>query len=462
VQTPTSEALFRFQVVSEVRARVLRGEALAQAALAVSKLEHFSGEERSQRVSLRTIYRWLKAYDGVHLWSLEPEPRPKIVSSLVLSERLQNFLAAEKNEDIRTSLPEILRRARLKGIIGQEEKVDRSTVYRACVRLKIPVVRSYGATVRDSRRFAYPHRMDLVLSDGKHFRAGAKRAKRVAMFFLDDCTRFGLHCVVGPSESKALFLRGLYGSIQLQGIAKIYYLDHGAGFIAHDTTAVIQQLPALLIHGEKAYPQGHGKIERFHLTLIEAVLRNLDGRADIDSSCSALELRLNHWLHETYNHTPHESLEQKKSPFTCFTQDQKPLHLPESGEKLRESFKVHMRRKVSKDHIVPFKSVHYEVPRGLAGQWVNLYRQVLDGSIQLLHEGKLILLHPVDLASNAKTHRGKIKNLIQNEAPSRPPTPSAADLAFARDFQPIVDPDGGFPRPLSPDSEGVLSHESFP
>lgn len=48
----------------------------------------------------------------------------------------------------------------------------------------------------------------MVLSDGKHFRAGALRARRVAMFFLDDATRCGLHVVVGTEgESAELFLR---------------------------------------------------------------------------------------------------------------------------------------------------------------------------------------------------------------------------------------------------------------
>jgi hypothetical protein len=39
--------------------------------------------------------------------------------------------------------------------------------------------------------------MQMVLCDGKHFRAGAARLRRVALFFLDDATRMGLHVVVG-------------------------------------------------------------------------------------------------------------------------------------------------------------------------------------------------------------------------------------------------------------------------
>jgi hypothetical protein len=49
-------------------------------------------------------------------------------------------------------------------------------------------------------------------------------------------------------------------------------------------------------------------VEKFNQTVLAAVLRSLDGRADVDDDCKALEVRLAHWLRQTYNHTAHESL----------------------------------------------------------------------------------------------------------------------------------------------------------
>jgi hypothetical protein len=49
-----------------------------------------------------------------------------------------------------------------------------------------------------------------VLADGKHFRAAVRRKRRVAVFFRDDATRFGLGGVVGTDETAELFLRGLH------------------------------------------------------------------------------------------------------------------------------------------------------------------------------------------------------------------------------------------------------------
>jgi len=441
---PSSEALFRFQVVSEVLSRVLRGELRPQAVAAVAGLAFATGEDRPRKVSVRTIYRWLAAFGERELQQLEPTSRQRTQTSVVLSQALLDFVAAEKQRDIHASLPEILLRARLTGVIGEHERIDRSSLWRACVRMGVPVLRRKKAKVRDSHRFAYPHRMDLILCDGKYFRAGVKRTKRLAMFFLDDATRLGLHVVVGPSEGKALFLRGLYETIQHWGIAGIVYLDHGPGFIAEDTLAVIARLPSLLIHGEVKYPEGHGKIEKFNQTALNAVLRNYSGRPDIDPDCGALELRLRHWLRETYNHTPHEELGHNITPWQRFSTDQRPLRLPESLAALRERFVLELRRRVSNDHVVSVDGVDYETPRGLGGTKVTLWRQVLDDTLWVLApngSGHLVRLAPVDLVANAQARRAK--------APPEPetldvPPMSAADMAFARDFHPVVGADGGF------------------
>ena len=76
-------------------------------------------------------------------------------------------------------------RASATGRITSDERIDRTTVWRALKRLGVPTRRVRSPKVRDCRRFAYPHRLDMVLCDGKHFRAGVGRRKRVALLFLD-------------------------------------------------------------------------------------------------------------------------------------------------------------------------------------------------------------------------------------------------------------------------------------
>jgi transposase InsO family protein len=446
-QKPSPEALFRFQVVSDVLTRVLRGELRPDAIMAAVAQPHATAHGELRHVSSRTAYRWLAAYTEQGLDGLEPACRRRTQSSLVLPGALLRFIEGQKKDDIAVSIPELLRRARLLGVVDDKAPIDRSTVYRACVRIGVPVVRRRTAKLRDSRRFAYAHRMQMALCDGKHFRAGVGRLKRVALFYLDDASRLGLEVVVGTAEGTALFLRGVYHVMLDHGLMGAMYTDRGTGFASLDAIAVFGQLKIPLVHGEARYPEGRGKIERFNRTALADVLRGLEGSAEVDADCGALELRLRHWLREVYNHTPHEGLGMQ-TPWQRFSQDERPLNFSQSREALRERFVVQTQRRVSNDHVLSLGGVDYEVPRGLAGQRVRAWRQVLDGVVRVLHpdrSGRLVQIHPVDLAANALSMRADVTVPAE---PVRQVLPkSAATLVFLRDFRPIVTADGGFHDP---------------
>ena len=434
---PNPEALFRHSLVSQVLNRMYRGQARVDAIEAVAGQRHldFDGKERS--VSARTLYRWLAAYEQGGSEALAPQERSG--GPMVLSEALLDFFKAEKLADARTSVPELIRRARVTGRIKPDERVHRATVWRAFQHLGVPTGRINTPKVRDCRRFAYAHRLDMVLCDGKHFRAGPGRLKRVALFFIDDATRFGLEVVVGTAESAALFLRGLYLCILFYGRMIGLFVDNGPGFIALDTIEVARKLLVHLIHGSAGYPEGHGKVERFNRTAAEQLLRLLSGDPRIDPRVEALELRLRHYLRERYNHQPHESL-GGMTPWERFHQDSsRALRFFDSGEQLRRAFVLHEERRVSRDHIVSVDGVAYEMPLGYRGRKVMVQRHLLDGGVSLLHEGHLVALAPVDLHANARDRRARGR-----DAPPTPmPPPSAAQMAFERDLGPVVDDQGG-------------------
>ena len=206
----SEQALLRYAVVSLVRARLLAGEDRRGCVAHVASMEHATVGGVLCRVSMRSIYRWLARYEAGGMASLETSPRASTSASRVLDDALLSFLAKEREEDRVASIPELLRRAKERGLLARTSDVDRTTVYRALVRMRVPTGRTKQERGRDMRRFSYAHRMEMVLADGKHFRAGAARLRRVAIFFLDDATRRGLHVVVGSSESAELFLRGFY------------------------------------------------------------------------------------------------------------------------------------------------------------------------------------------------------------------------------------------------------------
>jgi len=439
------EALFRYQVVSQVEALRLAGETLSRSVEIVAERDHMDLAGRPRRVSVRTLYRWSAAFRARGSEGLRDATRKSRPASGAVPAKLLDFVSVEKEKDPQASLPELIERARRLGILPHAARIDRVTLYRALRRRGILLGRRKKSADRDMRRFAYPHRMQMVLCDGKHFRAGARRLKRVALFFLDDATRMGLHAVVGSSENSALFQRGLFETLCRFGFMDALYLDHGPGFISEDTLEVVRRLGILLIHGSAAYPEGHGKVEKFNQLALSRVLRNIDRRPEIDPDPGALALRLSHFLRTGYNVSPHESL-GKLTPLERFELDERSLRLPESREKLRDCFVVFLRRRVSADHIVSVGSTLFEVPRGRSGEWVTLHRKLLDGTLWLLHQGRLIELAPVDLAANARSRRARPKAPEETDSPL---PPSAADLAFQQDLFPAVDSDGGFSQPLS-------------
>lgn len=438
-KVPSVEALLRFRIVSEVLTEVMRAKPRGQAVRDVASRQHseFDGTERW--VSARTLYRWVGAYERGGLAALEPQKRQRVETSAVLPETLVSFLREEKQTDPLASVPELLRRARERGELAEHDDVDRTTAWRAVKRMGLQTRRRPTKHEGDMRRFAYFHRMQMVLCDGKHFRAGIHRLRRVALFFLDDATRYGLHVVVGTSESAELFLRGLFETVQSHGLMDALFLDRGPGFFSDDTFGVMGQLERVLIYGTKAYPEGHGKIERFNQTALAQVLRGLDGAVEVDPAPEALELRLRHFLGR-YSDQPHESLD-KQTPKSRWEADTRELCFPESEEKLRSHFVLTEERCVSNDHVISYESVQYETPRGLSGQKIRVYRHVFTRELSVLHDGQFKRLHPVDLARNARDRRGQRRD---EPSPTAAPVKTAAAIAYERDFAPVVNSDGGF------------------
>jgi putative transposase len=449
------EALWRYQWVAQIDARVLAGEALPQAIAGVQAHPRRDPRGRERRPSVRTLYRWVAAYREAGLAGLEPRERPRVEASRVLAPELLGLLRTAKAADPELSVPDLIALARQEGVLGAEEPVCRTTVWRACRRLGLPLSRAQALETADTRRFAYPHRMMMVLADGKHFRAGAQRLRRVALSLLDDATRFGLAAVVGPSETTELFLSGLHQLACRHGLPDALYLDHGPGFVSHDTEAVLARLGRRLVHGRARYPEGHGKIERYHRTLKHKLLRTLDGHPETDPDCGALTLRLLHWLREVYNHTPHESL-GGETPAERFHRDERPLQLPRDRPWLDAQFQTTEERTVSKDHVVSLDGTLHEVPRACRGR-IAITRHLLTGTLTVRADGREVEIHPLEPTKNAFDRRARPTPLEPREAsePAHPKTPAAtpAQRAFDDDFGPLVGPDGDYPETLTEPEE---------
>ncbi len=452
---PVPEALFRYLVVSAVVALELGGRRRTDAVCEVAGVAHPFGSSL-RRVCESTVWRWVRKHDqagGQPLEALARKTRPRISTSLVLAEPFLDFLAKERRADPDASIPELIRRGRAGGHLHASESVDRSTVWRAMQRLGLSTRRGrIGGHVDDMRRFEQRERLQVVLGDFKHFRVGTGHHKRVAMYLLDDATRYCLGTAVSTSEQTDPVLRLLASAVRQYGRIDALYWDHGAGFIADDVAAVCVRLGIFIIFGRVRYPEGHGKIERFNRSLKARLLRGLDGAPEVDPELRALELRLRHDLFNVYNHLPHESL-GGDTPAQRWAASRRDLRPIPSEKWLVEAFRLPVERHLFADHTIKFGGTVYEVPRG-AGQGlitkrtVTLQRRLLeDNALYLEHQGRSIQLQPVDPHFNATSGRSR-RDAPPASAPEIP-AKTASMMAFERDYRSMLAADGGFHEPES-------------
>ncbi len=258
------KALERFTAVSTVINHINGGMSLRQAIAKVTKGQLFTFDDRPLSSSTRTLYRWYKRYEQKKLAGLMRKERPCRQGSLALSPRFISFLIKEKHDDPNASIPDIIRRAEVDGIV-KNGTLSRVTVWRAARRLNLPIFADKMSSHDDVRRFEHRCRLRMVLCDGKHFRAGATRMKRLVFFFLDDATRKVLGAVVGLSEDKALFLRGLMRVIRDVGLIDGLYLDRGPAFIAKYSATICARIDIPLKREMTSFQSGLSwKVKRVH------------------------------------------------------------------------------------------------------------------------------------------------------------------------------------------------------
>jgi putative transposase len=442
-------SLARYSAVSQVLAKVAGG-ASVRAAIGETLQKGYvvlPGDRRI-RVSPRTLFRWVSIFNSKGFGALAPVNRKSASESVALQKPFLDFLKSQKIADKEATIPDIIRSAVLHGIVKDGE-VSRTTAWRAALRANLPLMGIQKKSASTKRRFEYKHRMQMVLCDGKQFRTGAKRRKRVVFSFIDDSTRKILGVVVCRAENKRTFLRGLYKVILRHGKMQCLYLDNGCGFISKDGYLICARLGIHIINGTERYPEGHGKIERYNRTQFGDLLRTFAGDTSVDSSFESLELRIQHYAFNEYNERFHESL--KKSPNEKWKADSLPLNIVADKNALAREFVVTKKHKVSSANTISSGGELLEMPFGYAGQQVDIMYDLLHKEARFLHEGKAILLKSPNLVANSKEKRSgrNMKRLSARERRKRfenstGPIMTAARLSFEKDYLAIVSRNGDF------------------
>jgi hypothetical protein len=133
---------------------------------------------------------------------------------------------------------------------------------------------------------------------------------------------------------------------------------------------------------------------------------------------------------------------ERETPWERWSRDPRQLqHVTE--DELSRAFVTYLERTVTNDRLVSIDGVSYEVPRmlGRAGEKVMVALRLLDATYHVVSGERLVRIHPVDLAANARSPRARL-GATEDEAKA-PHEKTAADLSFERDLGPVIDSDGG-------------------
>jgi putative transposase len=191
-------------------------------------------------------------------------------------------------------------------------------------------------------------------------------------------------------------------ALRRHGKPDALYLDNGSTYRGDILKTACARPGITLLHAKPYDPEARGKMERFWRTLREGCLNDLGATA----SHGDIHATLRAFLDKRYHPAPHAGL-VGKSPATMYAA--RPAGKGAVDETaLRAALTERLRRRVSGDGIVSLNGVAFELDQGyLAGQIVTVAQCfVAPGEPPWVeHEGKRLVLHPVDPQSNARRKR---------------------------------------------------------
>jgi transposase InsO family protein len=421
-------AIFRSEIVGALTRRELdHGE--LRAALVALATERYRPPKAhgTRKYAVSTLERWYYRYRDGGLEALRPARREDAGRARELSDEQRQLLCDIRREHPSASVPLIVRTLVGDGRLSKDQ-VSEATVRRLFAERgldRVPL--RDGASPRMRLRWQAERPGALWHGDVCHgaqvLIGGVKRPVRIHGL-LDDASRFVIALEAHHTEREVDMLGLLVRAIRRHGPPDALYLDNGSTYRGDHLSTACARMGVSLLHARPYDAPARGKMERFWRTLREGCLDFL-GQL---SSLHDINVRLWAFLDEHYHKAAHSSL-LGRSPATVYQSAERRVD-DFDEQKLRGALTVRVRRRVRRDSTLPLDGADWELDQGfLAGRLVTVARCLVDLQEPpwIEHEGKLLLLHPVDPTSNARRKR----------PPRRPRSPSAA-VTTPVDFDPTT------------------------
>ena len=367
-----SKALFRLSVLGPVvsRERLARGE-LQQLIRALAQREYAIPGTQRRHIGEKTIQAWYYAWRREGIAGLAPKARVDRGQSRI-SAPIQQAVLAAKRDNPRRSVRQIVRLLEAAGAVPSQS-LSRSAVHRLLQHSSLSRLAGSASLPEEKRSFAAEFAGSVWYGDVMHGpRVSIKGAlrKTYLVSLIDDASRLVAHSAFCLGET-ALDVEGVLKQALLRrGVPIKLVVDNGAAYRANTLQGICARLGIHLIFCRPYAPEGKGKLERWHRTLRDQFLSELDERriADLDD----LNARLWAWLEQIYHRTAHGGLDGL-TPLARYQRDL--VRIRSLGAKaagLDALFHHRINRLVRKDGTVSYLGERFEVPYELSGKTVRL------------------------------------------------------------------------------------------
>jgi len=339
-------AAFRYRLIAE--ALEVSDTAVARVLATIAGSTHTDPRGKAMRCSVRTLWRYLRAYRRGGLKALQPQRRrdrgrlravaPEVIARAVAL-RTEVFSRAT-----RTLLDILVREGRVSHDTLSRATLDRHLRRLGCTRRLLGEV---GQTV--FRRIETSVVFELVVCDfhhGPYVRPypGAQQVRRALLCaFIDHYSRYVPESRYYLHEDFAALRFGFRRLLDGYGLPVRLYVDNGASYQATRFHVACDALDVNLVHSRPYRAEGRGVIERFNRTVkeqFEAEVRQRDEPITLDELNGFWEA----WLAERYHRDVHS--ETGAAPRDRFVITQALRRAPEAALvdellRLRERRSVH-------------------------------------------------------------------------------------------------------------------------
>lgn len=373
----------------------------------------------SQRIAKSTIEKWVQDYKrgGYRLESLYPKSRKDKGEIRSVPTHIKLAVKELKKENPSLTLPSIITALKHKKLIGADEKVNLSSLYRYWNQEEL---HSLNESAVDKRHFEAEHPNEIWQSDVMYgpfvkTESGGKNKQSYLIAILDDHSRMIIHAEFYLSEGRKSFLDCLRLAVLKRGLPEKLYIDNGSCFRALHLEQVTAQLGIAIKHSRPYTPQGRGKIERWFRYVREnfiQVLRLKEG--DTAPKLDFLNQSFSDWVDE-YNTRVHSST--KQTPVKRYQDGIYQVRPAPDG--ILDYFRQIEYRRVKKDRTIRLMGGIFEVPVGLIDKKVELKFHPEDLSqIEVYFNGRSYgLATVVNAHINAKVGRNWDPKQVKKEGP---------------------------------------------